>query len=65
MHSQCVDLFVARVWRLHYSNLEEIAMYVPFENSHGYGTSCFDRTIAPRGCNNAGLVGCKLQELFQ
>jgi hypothetical protein len=48
----------------HYSKLEEIDRYVPFGDSHGYGTLCYDRTVAPRGCNNAGLVGCKLQELF-
>jgi hypothetical protein len=39
-------------------------MYVPSRDSHGYGALCFDKTIAPRGCNNAGLAGCKLEELF-
>ncbi len=41
----------------HYSNLEEADRYMPSGDSHGYGTSCSNRTIAPRGCNSAGLAG--------
>jgi hypothetical protein len=37
---------------------------VSFEYSHGYGTSCSNKTLAPRGCNHVGLAGCKLHELF-
>ncbi len=37
---------------------------MPFEHSHGYGTLCSNRTIAPMVYNSARLVGCKLQELF-
>jgi hypothetical protein len=37
---------------------------VPFGDSHGYGTLCFNKIVAPRGYNSAGLAGCKLQELF-
>jgi hypothetical protein len=48
----------------HYSNLEETNKYVPSEDLHGYGASCSDRIVAPRGCNSAGLAGCKLEELL-
>jgi hypothetical protein len=41
-----------------------INRYVPPKDSHGYRTLCSNKTVAPRGCNNAALVGCKLHELF-
>jgi hypothetical protein len=48
----------------HYSNLKEIDMYVPSRDSHGYGESCYVRTIVPRCCNSVGMVGYKLWELL-
>jgi hypothetical protein len=42
----------------------QIIKYVLFRYSHGYGESCSAKTIAPRGCNSAGLVRYKLQELL-
>jgi hypothetical protein len=32
-------------------------MYVQSRDLLGYEASCFDRTVAPRGCNNAKLGG--------
>jgi hypothetical protein len=48
----------------HYGNLEKIDKYVLSRDSHGYGASCSDKSVAPRGCNNARWAGCKLKELF-
>ncbi len=48
----------------HYNKLEKTDTYVPSGDSHRNGALYSNRTIAPRGYNTVGLVGCKLQGLF-